>query len=430
MLDDSKPYRQIPSKRAGISLLLSLIVHSVIILFVSLAHSFQALPKIPIVWLDLDNQLGTPKQQKQEPPKKASIAHATKSSAINATKKKEKKQKAKTKKKPKKAVLKKFKTKDIALNKLSPGNAALMLLVRTDRIRHTRYERTVRRLLEVFYDHKTFLYSNQIDPLNDFDALLIATPNPYRVTQTFLAAKHRLSRAKVRRAINASGSYGSKYVQWQNGDFGLEGRLPSPPRLRHDPRRVILRDDLILLADPRRNHSLLTALEPPTPSDANEERKASILEQLKKLNQQGGKGKKGPGLLLQAINLPRLIRLPAGTPPPQSIRVSIPPTAPALVDGVIEFKSAKDASQFHKLATEQLKRASASLMLRLMGIGAIIDKTKLKTTRKNIHLRVALNEDEVKKLLELFRSFIPQVRVPGMKFREAKTQLKSLKAKK
>jgi hypothetical protein len=147
------------------------------------------------------------------------------------------------------------------LSELAPGDASLMLLLRMDRVRGSPYEGAVRRLLEVFYDHKTILWSSGIDPLRDFAALLIATPNPYRVTQTFLAAQYSGPSTRIRRALERATRYKDKRLRWTRSGGYLRGEIPSPPKLPGDPRIVILRPGLVMLSDPK-NVSLLGAVSP------------------------------------------------------------------------------------------------------------------------------------------------------------------------
>jgi hypothetical protein len=121
-----------------------------------------------------------------------------------------------------------------------------------------------------------------------------------------------------------------------------------------------------------------------------------------------------PGLMLQALNLPRLIALPAGVPVPLSLQVTVPATELATVHGVVSFASDAEARSFLDEVTARIDRAKRSLVLRLLGVGRMLDKVQLKRVRAEVEATALLTGDEVRDLLELFRSAIPTVRVPGM----------------
>ena len=416
----------------------SLAVHLGLVAALAAISSASVLPRPKVVWLDLDNRLGAPQpkvvQPKPAPPKPAPTPKpAVKAAKVvkpiaKRTKRVAKKPKPKPKPKAKVATTAKrrFATAKVALSGLTPGDAALMLLVRTDRVRKSPYASAVRRLLEVFYDHKTFLWSSGIDPVRDFDALLIATPNPYRVTRTFLAARHRLPTAAVRLAVNKAGRYGKQRVAWSRSPIGLQARLPSPPRLRHDPRVAVVREGLFMLLDPTRQADFLrpatpkadntkpSARKPAARDDDDDADEPSLIERLQRMDKEGGSRRDDPGLLLQAVNLRRLVRLPPDLPAPANVQVTIPALAPALLRGVLTFASPAEARTFYQSAKKRLEAASRSIMLRLLGVGGYFDRIKIRVAGRRVRARLKLSARDVRDLLEMFRSFIPQVRVPGM----------------
>ncbi|MCK5795813.1 MAG: hypothetical protein KAI47_01420 [Deltaproteobacteria bacterium] len=426
---DRSPSRAAPKRRhraLGFAAI-SLAVHLGAVGIIVAASTNAWVPRVKVVWLDLDNRLGAPQPKaKRSPPspKKVVAAHAASTPPVKPLpkpqiKKKKPRKKTRRKKRAKRPkAAKAFSTTKVALRGLTPGDAALMLLVRTDRVRRSPYAKAVRRLLDVFYDQKTFLWEG-IDPVRDFDAILIATPNPYRVTRTFLAARHHLSTEAVRHVVSSAGRYGSKTVRWTRGPLGLVGRVPSPPRLRHDPRVVVLRRGLMMLLDPRTQADLLRPQASPKEKsetkrlhDLDDDR--SLLERIEKMDTEGGSRPDDPGLLLQAVNLARLVRLPADIPPPLNVQVTVPASAPATVRGVLTFASPLLARRFHTAVKHRLAAASHSIMLRLLGLGGFIDRVVLRRARDRVRVRLRLSAQEVRDLLDMFRSFIPQVRVPGM----------------
>jgi len=243
--------------------------------------------------------------------------------------------------------------------------------------------------------------------------LLIATPNPYRVTQTFLAARHHLRRAQLRAELDKSVAVGGGEIRWKQDDLGWVGVIPSPPRLAHDPRVVVLREGLVMLVDPALRGELVA---PGHSRGFANDHSPSLINLLGQLGAGGGSDerKRGPALLLRAVNLNRLLRLPTDLPPPSEVRISVPATAPALARGRASFASPADAAQFLTGVRTRLQRAQRSLLLTLLGLSSVLRRVKLHQQGPLIEARLRLSRTEVIELLAAFRGAIPQVVVPGM----------------
>ena len=383
-------------------------------------------PRVEITWLDLDNRLGTPTPRPKVVPPPVKVAPPPK-------------QRPRPGPSPKKVAMARTRPdagppppdagvpldggsrQGPALADLAPGDAALILVLRMDRIRRSPYARSVRRLLEVFYDYKTLLWSRDLDPIRDFDALLIATPNPYRVTRTFLAARHHLSRSRVRRALEQSVALDKKRMRWRWQGRVQRGEIPSPPRLPQDPRMVLLQDGLVMLADPAHIPLLTTDLGATTPrpggerSDAGARTGRSWLDSLRQMQGVGGADDvKAPGMQLLAVNLPRLVRLPPDIPVPLNVDVQVPAEDPTRATGELTFGGEADARRFLQVIPQRIARARRSVLLRLLGVTDLLDGIKLRRKAERVEVSLGLNGDQVRSLLELFRGMIPQVRVPGM----------------
>ena len=413
----------------AVFLLLSTLLHFIgVVVLAALAWEPLFVPRIQITWLDLDNQLGAPRPGPKARPR-PSPAETKKAPP------------AKSRKPSRKAARRKVamakpdagvsptdagagtNAAPPVLSDLAPGDAALILVLRMDRIQGSPYEDSVRRLLQVFYDHKTLLWtSSGLDPVRDFETLLIATPNPYRVTRTFLAVRHRLPRHRIRRALERSVLVGNGRMRWSRLGKLQRGDIPSPPKLPRDPRVVLLGDGLVMLTDPNHVPLLSTDLSAPAPRpgssgsspDAGIRTGQGWLESLRRMNRTGGLGKKVPGMQLMAINLQRLVRLPPDIPMPHSFRVTIRATAPTTAHGDVLFDSEASARRFVQVIPKRIAKAKRSLLLRLLGVTDLLDGIRLKRDGQHVAARLKLSAKQVRSLLELFRGMIPQVRVPGM----------------
>ena len=404
----------------GMSLLLHLSVLAAL-----LGVSFKIwVPSPDITWLDLDNKLGAPRPKEAASPLPAAPALVAEP-ARDRPRPKKKRKKRLVRTRPDAGVppadqgsTSPFTTDQVALNGMAPGDAALLLLLRMDRIRKSPYEAGVRRLLQVFYDHKTLLWSSGLDPIDDLEALLIATPKPYRVTRTFLAARHRLPHARVRRAVQRATRYQNKRIRWSRHATGLRGKIPSPPRLPHDPRVVILQRELFLLTDPA-HLDLLSSQEPHSPSgpDAGPDAGSGALswiEQLRQMDRSGGLGGPGPAMLLQAENLPRLVRLPPDMPVPLGFKITVPAQQPSKAESLLIFSSPQSAKAFLAALPVRMDQARQSLLLRFLGVIDLLQAIRFTQEGAQVKASVELSGDQVRSLLEIFRNMIPQVQVPGM----------------
>ncbi len=422
-----------PMQRLTAFLAVSIAAHMVLAAgFVGFSLDLDV-PKPEITWLDLDNKLGAPRpappprpeqeaEVKPKPKKKVwtvkKRVKPKKKKRLQTRKKKKKvAAKPKKKKKPKKKVKRDttpFTTDKVALGSLAPGDAALMLLMRMDRLRGSPYEREVRQLLQVFYDHKTLLWTSGLDPIKDFEAMLIATPNPYRLTRTFLAVRHNLPTWKMRRSLSKAARYKTKRMRWRRQRGGYRGVIPSPPRHPKDPRVVIVKPNVVMLTDPAHVPLLTLGSSPNRKAPDAGPPAETWVERLEQMDAAGGGGE-GPGLMLQAINLPRLIRLPRDFKTPQSFRLTIPAKAPSEHHAILTFASEGDAKIFLAAVPRRIEQAKRSLLLRFMGVTDILERIKLTRKGKVVEAKVTLTGEQVRGLLGVIRNMIPQIRVPGMK---------------
>src|SRR3954462_15965828 len=105
------------------------------------------------------------------------------------------------------------------LGAYGPEGSRLTVLMRLDRLRGTDYAAPVDELLTRLPDRRDFISGTGLDLFMDFDALLVATPNPMDPSVTFVAVRHHLDDARVRAALNSSAKESAHKLTWltQNG---------------------------------------------------------------------------------------------------------------------------------------------------------------------------------------------------------------------
>jgi hypothetical protein len=159
------------------------------------------------------------------------------------------------------------------LKQLGPEGARFTMLLRVDRLKGTPYQSSVDALLQRMPDRRDLLDGTGLDLYDSFDALLISTPNLLDYTTTFLAARHHLSDAAMRAAIDRGARATNRVVTWRSerrrpwGErkmrAGLSDAAGPPSR---DERIIVLPAPGLVVVTPPAYRKLLLA--PPRPAGA------------------------------------------------------------------------------------------------------------------------------------------------------------------
>ena len=353
-------------------------------------------PDLNITWLDLDNRLGTavqePAKGKQPEHKSEQPIKSAVSKGASSPKSQPRPVVAGTRRKAK------IHKRDELAN-AAPGDAALVLLLRLAKIRQSPYASAVSQLIGVFYDSRLLLARSGLSVLDDFETMLIATPNPYRVRRTFVAIRHRRDEAEIRSALERG--VGPAGLDWQTRGAGMATSLPSPPALPGDRRVLLLRPGLALLAE---------AAQLPSTATDRTSKQPSLLTRLTKLS--GETDDRKPALEVQAHNLARLVQAPAGFPLPLGLHLTVSAKNPAHADLQLRFAAPGSARRFVTALSPQLERARASLWLRVLGLGPLLEQLQPRRRGTRVYLAARLSAEQLTGLLDAFRAAIPQVRMP------------------
>ena len=153
------------------------------------------------------------------------------------------------------------------LGAYGPQGSRLTVLMRLDRLRGTDYAAPVDELLMRLPDRRDFVSGTGLDLFMDFDALLVATPNPLDPSVTFVAVRHHLDDARVRAALNQAAKGSDHTLTWrtQDGRPVAERRAREAGAPRRDDRLIMLAAPGLTVVTPRAYRALLLA--PATPPD-------------------------------------------------------------------------------------------------------------------------------------------------------------------
>ena len=189
------------------------------------------------------------------------------------------------------------------LRPLGPGDARVVVMLRSDRLRLSPHRRAAQALLEALPDYHTLLGGTGLSAIDDFQALLIATSNPSDITATFLAARHS-DDPRVRAAL-------AKRI------------LPA-----WDPRRILfLSPELSVLARPGDRLALDARADQATagpradPDGGIDDRAARWLDELAHFDQVADEPG-APSVLVSVSDLGALVRFEAGVPTPVTVALA------------------------------------------------------------------------------------------------------------
>jgi hypothetical protein len=246
------------------------------------------------------------------------------------------------------------------LSPFAPDDAHLVVLLRMDKLRRSPHRAGAEALISALPDWSTLVTGSGVSPIDDFEALLIATANPHDVTATFLAARYA-DAPKVRALV--------------------ERKLPDG-----DPRVFkIVKPGLTILTQP---NELVTDMGDP---------RTAWLAQLE-LFDRVAQADNGPAVLVTLSDAPALIHFGDGLPTPQAIALAATADASPAVRVRVIFASAADAQAFGRAwpgIVQRYREATAMLGLSraLDGFQIDINDTQLELTGRvpEVQMRLGLN---------------------------------------
>jgi hypothetical protein len=139
------------------------------------------------------------------------------------------------------------------LRQLGPEGSRLTMLLRLDRLKATPFADPVDALLLHMPDRRDLLDGTGLGLYDDFDALLVSTPNPLDYTVTFLAARHHLTDGAMRAAVDRGARATGRVISWRSEGrrpYGERSARASPPASDGHTAPVTRDDRIIVLPAP------------------------------------------------------------------------------------------------------------------------------------------------------------------------------------
>lgn len=258
------------------------------------------------------------------------------------------------------------------LSPFAPDDAHLVVLLRMDKLRRSPHRAGAEALLAALPDWSTLVTGSGVSPIDDFEALLIATANPHDVTATFLAARHGDS-PKVRALVERRLPDGDPRV-FKTVTPGLT-ILTQPNELARD------------MGDPR----------------------AAWLAQLEQFDRVA-QADNGPAVLVTLSDAPSLIHFGDGLPTPQTIALAATGDASPAVRVRVVFGDAAAARTFANEwpnIRQRYREATA-----LLGLSRALDGFALDINDAQVELTGRVPEAQMRLGLNWVRALLPQPHAP------------------
>ncbi len=325
------------------------------------------------------------------------------------------------------------------LGAYGPTGSRLTVLLRLDRLRGTDYAAPIDDLLMHLPDRRFLLQGTGLELFTDFDALLVATPNPRDPTVTFVVARHHLEEEALRAALNRGARAGERPLTWrvqygrpvgQRRVRKVEPDATLPPGLdARDDRLVVLAAPKLAVVTPRAYLDLMFKPSPapngpgeaapggvrpavneaaPGSEDPQSSQRAGVWANLlTRISADEGLMPPDGVVLIRAVDMWK----PAGTPGdaspvlygmeiPQEVKgfIAVEDAAPVL-DITGTFKTEAPARHWETVWPGLQRKLRTNPFVMLSGFSGVVARATLVREGDAVRLRLGVSRDEALRLL-------------------------------
>ena len=277
-----------------------------------------------------------------------------------------------------------------------PG-AQIALRLDLKAIRNTPYSAEVKGLLEAIPDWRQLLEGSGIDPLEDLDRLMLASPNLQR-TRLVVAGLHRSSDERVKEIVAQMAQARGVAAEWRN-----LGNVPVAPWANLDTTErsiALLGGQRFLIARPddlpRVLHTLVGEGEAGTQTQGKGGRRIDLLSM-----------RRGSTVSMDVDNLRRFVAR-SSEQFPEKAMLDLRYRSDASVDLEVEGRFATAAEAEAALpAWERLRGAYRDhFLVSLAGLRSVLDEMEIATHAEKIVFRAKLSESQLRTLLGLLQDLV------------------------
>lgn len=304
------------------------------------------------------------------------------------------------------------------LSASGPDGSRLTALLRLDRLRAAPEARTyissVDEILRLLPDRRRLLDGTGLDMYRDFDSLVIATPNPFDDTVTFLAVRHHVTDERLREGLSRSAEAHGRPIAWHDEGgrpVGIRGRSDfanSAARADRDDRIFVLPAPGIAVIAPPAYAKLLLQTAPPAGTTAP---RRDWTELVTRIDAEAGSLPDDAVFMMTATNLLRAAGLgrgdartvPAGAPAalPKVLSVIAGASPVSFVQVVADFETAADAAAWEKEWPVWKQKLLGNPLLLLTGLSPILVRIETERDGRKLSLRTTASPEETRRVLQL-----------------------------
>jgi hypothetical protein len=314
------------------------------------------------------------------------------------------------------------------LRNYGPEGSRLTALLRLDRLRASASKSStvaaIDQLLVLLPDRRRLLDGTGLDLYRDFDALLIATPEPRNDKVTFLAARHHLKDAALRAALDRGAAAGGYAIAWRSEDGRPVGVRRPRAAAAGESAGFNLDDRILVLPQP-----FLAVMAPPAGmidgglADAGPEApgkrppRITWRELVARIDAEDSALPDDAVFMITAVNLlvlPGASPVVPGTrgvvdddvremgpygPTPQALTLVVGIDPAPYLELVGEFESESEARSGERKFPLWKRSLMLNPVLLLGGFAPLVDRAELSREEKTLFLRASTTAEELQRLL-------------------------------
>jgi hypothetical protein len=296
------------------------------------------------------------------------------------------------------------------LQSYGPEGSRLTALLRLDRLRASPQGREfigpVDEILKLLPDRRRILEGTGLDLYRDFDALLIATPNPFDDTVTFLAARYHVPDPALRAALDRGALAAGHPIEWHE-----EAGRPVGVRAqagRDDRLFVLPQPGLAVIAPPAYAKLLLQRAAGPDGGAPAPRR--DWAELISRIDAEDGSIPEDAVFMMTATNILRgkgEVQLPGGTPAsmPKVISMVAGTTPISFVELTAHFAAAREAEVWESEFPGWKQKLLGNPLVLLAGLNPIVSRAELRREGSSVVLRTTASPEETRRILQMIVNF-------------------------
>ena len=289
------------------------------------------------------------------------------------------------------------------LQSYGPEGSRLTALLRLDRLRSSRegrgYIGPVDELLRLMPDRRRLLEGSGLDMYRDFDALLIATPNPFDDAVTFMAVRHHLTDAQLRAALDKGAVVAGRPIEWHE-----EAGRPVGVRSgsgRDDRLFVLPQKGLAVIAPPAYAQLLLQRTAGARDGGPHRRDWADLVA---RLDAEDGALPEEAVFMMTASNLLRArdASVISGVPALPKVISMVAGTSPtSFLELTSHFAAEADARAWETEFPGWKNKLLGNPLVLLAGLNPIVARAQLERDGRAVSLRTTATPEETRRILQM-----------------------------